>query len=292
MAEKPLNLWDEITAVPLSSRGFWDKRHGMKKTGSILQLVASILLMPVFFVAFCLLYNPFGIIEYYSFGGMSYSFHLTMLGCIILLTYIPTRIMYSFLNGKAPFSTPQRIGWQLGEMFLCACFMALYTCLFKKGDSGWFTSLAVCMKYSFLVLCYPAAMTAIARNHSGNGTEEEGAKADGNLVKLYDEHKRLKLTIVPSSILYVNSDSNYVTVHYTDAGKAKEYQLRSSMKSAEESLAQYGMTRCHRSYLINPRHVSMLGKGADGFTYATLDIPGTPRIPVSKQYCGSLSELL
>ena len=112
------------------------------------------------------------------------------------------------------------------------------------------------------------------------------------LVKLYDEHKRLKLTIAASNILYVNSELNYVSINYLESNKVKEYLLRCSMKSIGETLAQYGMIRCHRSYLVNPRHVTILGKDNDGFTYATLDIPGISKVPVSKQYCDSLAALL
>lgn len=269
----------------------------MEKTESILRLAASIILMPVFFVTFCLLYDPFGIEEYYTFGNMSYSFHLTMLGCIILLTYILTRIMYAYLDGRLAFSRPQSLAWFVAEMFACACFMALYTHLFRNGDSGWFQSLADCMKYSFLILCYPAAATALAvfhRSKAADGAEkrDDPAGEEESLVKLYDEHKRLKLTITPDAILYVRADANYVTIHYEDSGKAKEYLLRSSMKRTEESLLGFGIMRCHRSYLVNPAHIKMLGSGSGDFCYITLDVPGTPQIPVSKQYSMSIMSKL
>lgn len=265
------------------------------KAASVLPLAAYIAGMPAFFVAFCLLYDPFDIMEYYSFGSFSYSFHLTMLGCIILLTMIPMRLFLHRAEKSGLFRITQYVFWCAGELFVCACFMALYTQLFRNSDGGWFQSLATCMKYSFLILCYPAVFVAFRRLLSEKKSAPESNPAPGpedSLVKLYDEHRRLKLTISPASVLFVRAESNYVTVSYLDSGKPKEYLLRSSMKSAEESLSKFGMTRCHRSFLVNPRHVSMLGKEGDGLTYATLDTPGVPKIPVSKQYCESLSSLL
>lgn len=273
-----------------------------KKLLHILPLVASIVFMPAFFVAFCLLYDPFDILEYYSFGSFSYSFHLSMLCCIMLLIFIPTKLLLRRMTRTYAFHMSQYVLWCTAELFVCACFMALYTQLFLNYEDGWFQSLAVCLKYSFLILSYPAAFTALAwlltERRRIEEKEQEAAKAretrnsDVGLVRLYDEHRRLKLTISPSSILYARSDSNYVSIFYTDTGRAKEYVLRSSMKSVEESLARFGIARCHRSFLVNPKHVSMLGKGDDGFTYATIDFPGTPKIPVSRQYCDSLSALL
>lgn len=261
----------------------------------MLSLVASIIFIPAFFVTFCLLYNPFDIIEYYSFGSLSYSFHLTMLGCIILVTLVPTRILLHLSANKYSFRLSQHLLWCVGEIFICACFMALYTHLFRNSGTTWFHTLATCLKFAFLILCYPVVIISMAwqlTERKKDGETKETDSSDDNLVKLYDEHKRLKLTISPASILYVRAESNYVNIYYLDSGRPKEYLLRSSMKSAEESLSGFGLARCHRSFLVNPKHVSMLGKADDGFTYATLDTPDTPKIPVSKQYCDSLSELL
>ena len=84
---------------------------------------------------------------------------------------------------------------------------------------------------------------------------EMEAPKDNSLVRFYDEHKRLKLTIAPSSILYVKSELNYVVVYYLDAGKVKNYQIRCSMKSIEDSADKHFLCRCQRSYFVNPEHV-------------------------------------
>lgn len=264
------------------------------KSSKYLVPVAEVLILPAFFVLFSLLYDPFHILEYYSFGSFSFGFHITMLACIILLLLIPMRIIWFLLNEKNDYRVVHQILWNVAEVFVIACFMALYTQLFMKNEGGWFQSLAHCLKYSYLILCYPVTLILLSKLVSGY-RKSLSKSADHNvdsLVKLYDEHKRLKLTIAPANILYVNSESNYVSIHYIESHKVKEYLLRCSMKSIDETLSGYGMIRCHRSYLVNPRHVSILAKDTDGFTYATLDTAGIPKVPVSKQYCDSLAALL
>lgn len=264
------------------------------KYNKILQAAAEVLILPAFFVLFVLLYDPFHILEYYSFGAFSFGFHITMLACIMLVLMIPMHIIWYLMNEKNGYGTLRQILFYIAEVFVVACFMALYTQLFRKNEGGWFQSLSHCLKYSYLTLCYPIAITIMLKAIFGYRKKIAmgGESNMESMVKLYDEHKRLKLTIAPINILYVRAESNYVSINYIESNKVKEYLLRSSMKSIEETLSGYGMTRCHRSYLVNPKHVSILGKDTDGFTYATLDTVGIPKVPVSKQYCDSLAALL
>lgn len=262
---------------------------------SLLPLIVSVIGLPIFFVAFCLWYNPFDIKEYYSFGTFSDGFHITMLGCIILLVAIPSRLLQFRLSGKFSFPLLKNILWFLCEIFVIACFTALYTQLFRHNEGGWFQSLSDCLKFSFSILCYPVALMFLSDSFrsvmKGISISDEN-QTDETLVKLYDEHRRLKLTILPVNIVFVRAEANYVAVNYLESGKVKEYLLRNSMKTIEATLSKYGLQRCHRSFLINPKHITILAKDSDGFTYATLDTEGLKKIPVSKQYCDQLSALL
>lgn len=261
---------------------------------STLLLLSYILVLPGFFIATAFLYNPFDIQGYYTFRQYTPQFHIVLLTCIQLVILTATRVPLHFAIRGRIIKRWQYGCLVVGEIFLAACFMALYTELFKHNPGGWFQSLADCMKFSFLVLCYPALFFYMLQIILTKDKEIEDASAprsDDSLVKFYDEHKRLKLTIAPSSILYVESQANYVMIHYLDAGKPKEFQLRCSMKSIESSVEQHGLVRCHRSFFVNPVHVRVLRKETDGLTHAELDASGVPSVPVSKQYYDSLSSL-
>lgn len=252
-----------------------------------------VLFLPVFFLAAALLYNPFDIEGYYSFGSMSFGFHLVMLSCIILVCELLTRLFLCLILLKNEMEWSHYVVWCIGETLLMSAFASLYTLLFKGAEGGYFAIFPDCFKFITLILVYPYVFLILIRviNLQEDIMERKGSQDDNSLVRFYDEHHRLKLSIAPSAILYVNSDFNYVKIHYLDAGKVREFTLRASMKSLE-SIGCKSLVRCQRSYFVNPEHISVLRKDRDGFIYAEMNIPDVPAVPVSKQYYEALSALL
>lgn len=258
--------------------------------GSFLPHLLYSLILPAFFLGSTLLYNPFGIREYYSFGSFSFGFHLVMLSCIIFVCLLITRLaLYAVLKSIDMQWWHYGI-WCVGEMTVMSAFAALYTVLFKGADGGYFAVLPDCMAFIFLILCYPYSFLIFIRIIKIKN-EDMDSRADNSLVRFLDEHKRLKLSIAPSSILYVSSEFNYVKIFYLDGGKVRDYMLRASMKSLE-AIGSKALVRCQRSYFVNPEHVSVLRKDPEGFIFAEMNIEGVPAVPVSKQYYDKLAALL
>lgn len=250
-----------------------------------------ILLIPAFFIGFCFLYNPFGIQEYFQAGGMGYGFHFVMLTVILMAVLAITRLIFSALYKHIPFLWWHYIVWCFGEVFVFVFFMALYATLFHPGEAGYFAVLSRCFSYAYLILVYPYLFLILIRIIL-NKNEDLNAEPSDALVKFYDEHKRLKLSIDPAAIICIQADANYVIIRYMDADRVKEFLLRASMKSVEGTVTQHGLVRCHRSYFVNPKYVKLLSKNKDGMITAELLHPEVPSIPVSKQFYQQLSELL
>jgi len=252
-----------------------------------LNVMKTLLLKPIsiscFFVAFCILYNPFGIQQFFSGLKMGYFVNILILGCIVLVVTSGTRAVLDVLSAHYEIKRWQRMAWVLGEMVLDAAFMALYIALIKKIT--YYEALTAATKYSIFCLVFPYVFFALAWK-----TEPE--KEEKSLVKFYDEHKRLKLSITQNSLLFIQAETNYIKVFYLESGKTKDFLIRNSMKSQEENIRDFGLVRCHRSYIVNPRHVTLLRKEKDGPINAVLDSNTTLTVPVSKQYYDSLSSLL
>ncbi|MCQ2146461.1 MAG: LytTR family transcriptional regulator [Bacteroidales bacterium] len=255
---------------------------------------AYMIVVPLFFFVFSLIYNPFDIQQYYEVAILGPSFSILMLTCIILLSLTITRTILSFVVKKMEISRWYYLAWCAAEVFVISAFMALYTVLIRQTPDDYLNTLVTCMQYCFLILVHPYLFILLVRTIMSKNEEIDILKTprESNLMRFYDEHKRLKLTISPSSIQFVRSDFNYVIIHYFENGKAKEYQLRCSMKSIEEASDGKNLVRCHRSYFVNPEHVKVLRKDKEGFIFAELDIPELPPIPVSKSYYKSFSALL
>lgn len=266
---------------------------GFRMKGGFLPHLAYSLILPSFFLGSTLLYNPFGIKEYFSFGDFSCGFHLLMLSCIILVCSLIMRLILYVHLEKHDILWWHYGMWCFGESAVMSAFSALYIILFKGTDGDYFTVLPDGLKFIFLTLCYPYGFLIFVRIIRIKDEElaDKYAPADHSLVRFLDEHKRLKFTISPSSILYVSSKFNYVKIFYLDGGKVRDYMLRASMKSLE-AINSRALVRCQRSYFVNPEHVSVLRKDSEGFIFAEMNLPDVPAVPVSKQYYDHLAALL
>lgn len=261
---------------------------------NILTQLTYVIVLPVFFIIYCVVYNPFNIQEYYDSAQKGFGFNIIMVTCIMLATIAITRTAFSLIIRKFELSRFQYLSWCLFEVFAASAFIALYTVLMRQSQDSFLTVLETCMTFCYMILIHPYVFIYMLRTILSKNEEitERDAPKDNSLVRFYDEHKRLKLTIAPSSILYVRSELNYVVVYYIDAGKVKEFQIRCSMKSIEDSVDKHCLCRCQRSYFVNPDHVTVLRKDKEGFIYAELNIPDLPPIPVGKTYFNSLSAVL
>ena len=250
-----------------------------------------VVLLPAFFASFSFLYNPFGMKDFYQIGGMGFGFHFIMLTCILLAVLAVTRLIFSALYRHIPFRWWHYLVWCFGEVFVASLFFALYTTLFYGGERSYFVVFPSCFKFAFLILIYPYLFLCLLQIIRNKEADLHTTPSDA-LVKFYDEHKRLKLTIDPSAIICIQADANYVNIRYMDAERVKEFLLRASMKSVENTVSGHGLVRCHRSFFINPRYVKMLSKNKEGMITAQLLLPEMDAIPVSKQFYQQLSELL
>lgn len=254
-----------------------------------------VVLLPVFFMTFCLVYNPFDIQGFYAgTGGKSFAFHLVMLSCIQFGVLALTRLVFFFLNREASMPWWRYVAWCFFEICMISAFMALYTTLFFGERLPFFPAFSRCFKFSLSILVYPYLALILVRlcMNANEDLRESGTAAAETLAKFYDEHHRLKMSIDPAAVLYVSAEQNYVAVHYLDNDMPREFMLRASMKSIAGNPSCRFLVRCHRSYFVNPARIRLLSRNKMGLITAELVCGGVPPIPVSKQYYDQLSELL
>ena len=163
-----------------------------------------ILLIPAFFIGFCFLYNPFGMHEYFQTGGMTFGFHFLMLAVILMAILALTRLIFSAVYKHIPFRWWHYTVWCIGETFVFTLFMGMYATLF--GKPGYFSVLSNCFKFSYLILIYPYLFLILLQIIL-NKEKDLNTEPSDTLVKFYDEHKRLKLTIAPTAILFIRADA-------------------------------------------------------------------------------------
>ena len=145
------------------------------------------------------------------------------------------------------------------------------------------------MHVAVFVLPYPYIIFALQFAFLRPNKKEA---AEDDLVRFADNTGRLKLVIAHDVLLFIEAQENYISIHYLEGEKPKEYSLRQSMRGIEELMDKHGIIRCQRSYFVNPRHVKVLRKDKEGIIQAELDVTGTKSVPVSPKYYDQLSELL
>lgn len=272
--------------------------RGMASNKSIPQVfskfwmqIVHFVAVPLFFVSFSLLYAPFDLLEYFDYGPMNESFNLVMVGCIVLLVLTGTRLAFYFLRRNMKLGTELYLLWCVAEMFIISLFMSLYMSLMHGGEA-YFTVLGKCMQYTFGVMSYAYLAIALVGFSISYREADTAVSGDDSLIRFKDSNLRLKLAIAASTVLFIEAEENYVRIHYLDGEKTKNYVLRSSMKSIEETVSPYGILRCHRSFFVNPQHIALLRKDRDLGVLADFDVPGTRSIPVSKSYYDAITRII
>ena len=222
---------------------------------SLTTLLLHVFILPVFLLSFVLIYESQWMTEFLD-AGLGTIFNTLMLSCILIGVMAISRPVMTAV-GKGPrFSWWQYSLWSFLEVIIFSCFAALYMAL-------------------LFALIYP--------------DEEEAAEED--LVRFTDSTGRLKLVIAHDVLLYIEARENYVSIHYLEGEKLKEYSLRQTMRGIEDLMTKHGIIRCQRSYFVNPRHVTVLRRDKEGFIQAELDSTNKP-VPVSPKYYEQLSKML
>lgn len=248
-----------------------------------------IIVLPVFFFAFMLMYRPFNSYEF--LGGEWYGVHLTIASCIILLSVVLMRLLYYFLPLKINYTL--YTFWCLAEIIFTSFFVALYFWLVLHRPMPYFEAFATSFQYLSLALVFPYALLALSmRIYQYHNNQGDPAAKSLQRMRFYDERHNLKIVLTPEAVYYITAEENYVNIFYVENGKVKKYVLRSSMKALDELCQDHGLIRCHRSYYVNPSHVKVLRKDKEGVVYAELDAREEMHIPVTKKYYDRLAEML
>lgn len=255
---------------------------------SVNTMLLHVIGVPAYFLAFILAYKSQWMVRFLDGHGEQFILNVLMLMCILIGIQCVSRIPMTVLRREVSLSWWQYILWSIGEIIGFSAFAALYMALIY-GDYGYFPAVGQCLKINFMVLPYAYLIIDLLVAHI---YPDEDEVAEEDLVRFADTTGRLKLVIAQDVILYIEAQENYVSVHYLEGEKQKEYSLRQSMRGIEELMQKHGIIRCQRSYFVNPRHVTVLRRDKEGMIQAELDTTPGRQVPVSPKYYEQLSKML
>ncbi len=103
-----------------------------------------------------------------------------------------------------------------------------------------------------------------------------------DLLTIYAENNNEWLKIRVSSLVYLESTDNYVSIYYREKDHIQKKLLRSTLTKIEAQIRQAYIQRCHRSYMINLHQIKYVGGNSRGLQLQMLDVE--KQIPVSRKY--------
>lgn len=250
--------------------------------------------VPLFFFLFVLAYQPFNLDVFLAPDGKHYTLNLIICTLIVAGVMALSRMLLFILRSHIDLNWTLYVLWCVGEAVLCGLFMSIPMGIGWAGVRPYFSVMSLCVLEMSGILVFPLSILSLAvQLYVLSARQNQAVVPDEKtLIRFYDDQKRLKLIVSAEQVLYIEAEDNYVHVVHLDGGRIKDFSLRASMRSLEETLMRHGLVRCHRSYFLNAVHMALLKKDANGYALAQLDQPDVKPIPVSKRYYEAVTAIL
>ena len=262
----------------------------------------NIVRLVIFTTAFALLfiniYKPFGSKSWYDVSDFKFFLFSAPVILTGVLVVVISRIIMYYYSRRHDISYISYFLWVLFEILFMSLFYTIYTlsieanqgrdviAAFKSSTVN--TALVLLLPYITLWFYFGWESSRKELEKIEKKSEDEPELIPDNIL-FTDDKGTLRLSVRHSDLLYIESDDNYVTIHYSAGNQVKKFLLRNTLKKMEEEFANTPITRCHRSYLVNFTRVKVMRRERDNI-FLELDALGVSDLPVSKSYREKVAE--
>ena len=286
---------------------------------------AVIAFIVIFSVGFMLVYQPFSLAVWFSTNDVL-AFGFTILFYIIsILILISSRSLMYTLQDRLDLTTMTYLWWIMGENLLIALLYTVITVLVFPVEGVTVPAIAtrslICVT---LILAIPNALVSFfaayrskceeleatqyqlqrlgeeyrilksskqSEINAVSTTPPQAKQSQPKMINLHDNSGTLRLTINIDALYYMESEDNYIKIHYKHNDKIASYMLRCRTRTVEQSLEGTHMVRCHRSYIVNIDKIRFLEE-EKRLHFITFDDESIKRVPVSKSYYANVVEAI
>lgn len=262
-------------------------KHFLKKEF----LIDTVIFDTLFSIGFLAIYRPFSDTCWLGFTPVDTFFHSAafyLCGIIVLL--VSKWLFYRFE------STHQATDFHLSVWVICEFVVIALLYLLFSDISGLLSGMHIikllpritlCVALILVIplsFCYQYVKVLEAREEIRILKMNAGAKSDSEkMVSFFDHSGALKINVSPDDIYFIESQDNYVNIHYMGGDRLAGYLLRNSTSQIEALLEGTSIVRCHRSFMVNLDRIKLF-KHDHGRATIILDDPKGTTIPVSKSY--------
>lgn len=262
---------------------------------------SNIVRLVIFTAAFALLfiniYKPFGSERWYDVSDFKFFLFSAPIILTGVLVVVISRIIMYYYARKRDVSYVNYFVWVFLEILFMSLFYTLFTLSLSANEGrdvietfkSSMVNTALVLLLPYITLWFYFGWEESKKRLENIEQGENETEHIPSSLSFTDEKGVLRLSVRHSDLLYIESDDNYVTIHYTAGGKVKFYLLRNTLKKLEEQLSETPVCRCHRSFLVNFTRVKVMRRERDGI-YLEMDAEGVKDIPVSKTYQQKVAE--
>ena len=109
------------------------------------------LVIPVFWLSFVLLYQPMNLVNLLNMGGDKLNFNTTIIMCILLGVMIISRGVFMAIHRTLKMNWWKMVVWELVELLTMSLFTALYLTLMYQGVFTYFQMVGQMLFYLFII---------------------------------------------------------------------------------------------------------------------------------------------
>ena len=264
----------------------------------------NVIVATLFALVFLTVYTPFSDTSWFQLGTNSrfvgtvgfVGIGTFFLACSrLLMTYCVKKLRH--------FAFWAYILWLFLEIVLIAAFHTYLSYFVVKatsyslgyifGKSLLITFIALAVPYTITDLMFSLQDTRRKLMLTKSDTvesDDEVMPEHTEIINLMDNNGNLKLSVKLDNLYYIKAEDNYINVFYQRSGAIASYMLRCKMQTiADNCVDSSSLMRCHRSYIVNIKKVSVLHNESDGFVI-DFEREGLESIPVSKTYSAKVLE--
>lgn len=263
------------------------------------------LCISLFIFSFLYVFRPFGLYTLPPYNALSIiaGYGVTCFAVLVFTMIIVPFFLPGYIN-EEKWTVGKQIFYVLFTIFCIGIGNAVYTAYVFKNE----ITVSMLIQFQLITLTvsiFPVAATVwinqmrILRKNQ-RVTDQLTAsmhfkkRLDINSdtqVTLSSDNKNESLAVPVKDIVFITSADNYIEVHFIKNGKEQVRLLRSTLKTARESLRQYtAFYRCHRGWIVNLDHVKAVTGNAQG--YRLIMNFSESKVPVARNLNKELTQRL
>ena len=266
--------------------------------------VINVIISTLFALVFLTAYVPFSDTAWFQVGRSNYFFiTVAFVGSGTIFLGLSRVFMNWLIRRIRHFAFWAYLLWLFLEiMIIAVCHTLISYFEIQTTDHSFGYLYAKSVLITFIALGVPYTITVLSillkdtqrrmtlTRSDLVASDDEVMPEHTEIINLMDNNGTLKLSVKLDNLYYIKAEDNYINVFYQRSGAIASYMMRCKMKTIEDNcVGSSSLMRCHRSYIVNIKKVSVLHNEADGFLL-DFEREGLESIPVSKTYSQKVLE--